>query len=495
MTHGRFWLALSALAGLVVWSAAQQPPKKPANPPAAEEPKDDPSAEEAKEKAIAERFRKVLETNPRRGTALDRLYGYHVERGTLDKLVGEYAERTRQNPKDGVAWMIVGLLESQRGKDAAAVAAFTQAETHLAGNAIPAYYLGQSLVLLGQPDAAAEAFERAITRKPNRNDLLDTFQALGRVYQRAQRPEKALDVWNRLEKLYPDDARVQDQIASTLVEEGDYAQALPRLEKLAKATDDKYRQATLRMDIADLKVKLKRSPEALADFEKLLGELNPDSWLHRDVRRRIEDVFLRNDDLAGLAKYYEKWLESNKTDVDAIARLAKNLVAQGRTPEARKWLEEGIKVAPTNRSLRQALIDQYVFEQNYAAAAQQYEAMDKNDPNNPDILREWGKLIMRDAAKPEADRRAAAAAVWKRMLDKKPNDPVTTSQVADLMRTAGATDEAIALYKQAIKLAPDAPQYREYLGEYYHSLKRSEEAHATWRPIASEARSACRFAS
>ena len=34
--------------------------------------------------------------------------------------------------------------------------------------------------------------------------MLDAFQALGRVYQRAQRPEKALDVWNRLEKLFPD---------------------------------------------------------------------------------------------------------------------------------------------------------------------------------------------------------------------------------------------------------------------------------------------------
>src|SRR5207248_4764499 len=126
--------------------------------------------------------------------------------------------------------------------------------------------------------------------------------------------------------------RVQDQIATTLVEEGDYAQALPRLEKLVAASDDKYRQTSLRMDAADLKVKLKRTPEALADFEKLLGELNPDSWLYRDVRRRIEEVFLRNDDLAGLAKYYESWLAKHPTDVDAIARLAKSLATQGRAP-------------------------------------------------------------------------------------------------------------------------------------------------------------------
>src|SRR6185312_7831454 len=158
--------------------------------------------------------------------------------------------------------MIIGLLESQRGKDAAAVAAFRQAEANLSTNAMAPYYLGQSLVLVGQPETAAEAFERAITRKPIRNDLLDIFQALGRVYQRAQRTDKALDVWNRLEKLFPDDARVQEQIATTLVEEGQFEQALPRLQKLASTTDDKYRQSMLRMDVAELKVKLKKSAEA-----------------------------------------------------------------------------------------------------------------------------------------------------------------------------------------------------------------------------------------
>ena len=96
MRHGRFWLALFLLplSGWAVWSVAQTP-KRPAPLPAAAESADDLSAEETREKAIAERFRKVLEANPRRGTALDRLYGYHVERGSLDKLVGEYAERTR----------------------------------------------------------------------------------------------------------------------------------------------------------------------------------------------------------------------------------------------------------------------------------------------------------------------------------------------------------------------------------------------------------------
>ena len=130
MRHGRLWLFAPLLTvGAFALVSVGQPPKpaKPVTPPVAEEP-DDTEAEDAKDKAVAERFRKVLEGNPRRGTALDRVYGYHVERGTLDKFVAEYAARTKADPKDGTAWMVAGLLEAQRGRDGAAVAALTKAE-------------------------------------------------------------------------------------------------------------------------------------------------------------------------------------------------------------------------------------------------------------------------------------------------------------------------------------------------------------------------------
>jgi tetratricopeptide (TPR) repeat protein len=445
---------------------------------------DTPSPDEERERRVMERFLSVLEKNPRRGTALDRVYGYHVERGTLDKLVESYRLRTKKNPKDGRAWLVLGLIESQRGHDAAAVTALRQADTHLPDDALPAYYLGQSQVLVGQPDDAALAFERALGRKPNRTDLLDIFQALGRVYQQAQRNEQALAVWNRLENLFPDDQRVQEQIATTLAEEGQHEQALTRYEALIKKIKDNYRQTTLRMEAAELKVRLSKSPAALADFEDMLGQLNPESWLFREVRRKIEEVFLRNDDLAGLAKYYEKWIGKNPEDVEAMARLARTLATQGRVPESETWLAKALKLAPSRKELRLALIEQYLADQKIASAVEQYEALNKADPNNPDYIREWGRLILKDKAHPEAERKKEAAKVWRRLLDARPKDPVIVTQVADLFRQAELTDEAIALYQKAIELAPTAAQYREYLGEYYHTLKRPDEAKATWRAIA-----------
>ena len=70
------------------------------------------------------------------------------------------------------------------------------------------------------------------------------------------------------------------------------------------------------------------------------------------------------------------------------------------------------------------------------------------------------------------------------MLDAKPNDPVTTAQVADLLRQAELTDQALELYRKAAALAPTNPQYHEYIGEYLHNLKRPDEAKAAWAKIA-----------
>ena len=207
-------------------SYRQTATKKRAAPIAANDQVPDPAAaEEAREQRGMERFLSLLEKNPRRSTALDRVYGYHVERGTLDTFIKSFQDRVDKNPNDGTGWLILGLLEGQRGQDAAAVKALQKAEATRTDDPLPPYYLGQALVLVGQPEQAAGAFERALARKPSRTDLLEIFQALGRVYERTQKADQALQVWNRLEALFPNDPRVGEQIASALADENQPAAA------------------------------------------------------------------------------------------------------------------------------------------------------------------------------------------------------------------------------------------------------------------------------
>src|SRR6202034_1553536 len=117
-------------------------------------------------------------------------------------------------------------------------------------------------------------------------------------------------------------------------------------------------QVQFSMQAAELKGRLGRSEEALKDFEGMLAKLRPDSWLHKEVRRKIEEVFLRNDDSAGLVLYYENRTNPEPEDVEALVRLGRTLAVMGRVAEAQGWYEKAIKLAPSRRELRLALISQ-----------------------------------------------------------------------------------------------------------------------------------------
>ncbi len=447
------------------------------------------SEEELQQIKTAERFLTILERNPRRGTALDRVYGHHIEFGSLDTFLESLRERTRQNEnsqneKDGAVWMLLGLFEAQRGNDGEAVDALIKAEALRPQDAMASYYLAQSQLRIGQSEEAVASFERGIDRKPPRVDLLEIYQQLGRVHQRAQRTEEALNVWQRLEALYPDDPRVLEQIAVTLSEEGQPALALPRYKKLAELVKDDYRRVMYLVAASEMKIKTGQREEGVTSLEAVMGQLNPESWLYRDVRRRIDDVFLRSGDQDGLVKYYQSWLETHPEDVEGMSRLARFLATSARVPEASQWMEKALKLAPSRTDLRKTFIDQLVNDQRYPEAIVQYQQLNAVAPGNSDFLRDWGKLVLRNKEQPEQERREEAIRIWSQILEARPNDALTVSQVADLHRQNNLFKSAEDLYRKAVELSPADPQYREYLGEFLYVQKRPEEALVVWSGIA-----------
>lgn len=471
-----------AFAGQAARGQDEESAAKTIQPPAASAEEEGPEA--AKERIAAERFLDLLKKRPRLGTALDKVYGYHVARGSLDEFTASL-QKEAEAKNDGNLWLVLGMVQMQRGHDALAAASLEKAETALPKEPLASYYLGKTLLMVGEVDRAAEAYRRAIDRKPARADLLAIFQDLGRIYQRTGRNKEALEVWQQLEKQFPGDLQVREQIAAILAEEGATAAALERYSALAGSVKDRFRKVELAVRAAQLKAQLGNTKEALADFEKQLAQVNPESWLHRDIRRRIEEVFWSSGDIDGLVAYYTDWVKRYPDDVDAMMRTARMLAAQRRVPEAEQWFRDAIKKSPTTPEPRLALVESLAGDGRYAEAAKEMGQLVELQPDNPDYIVRWGELIFADDKRPQEERRREAAEVWRRMLAKRGDDPVTVSRVADLLRSSGNTDVAIEQYQAAIKLAPNEPQYREYLGEFLHQLGRKDEALAAWRELAS----------
>ena len=187
----------------------------------------------------------VLEKNPRRGTALDKIYGFHVENGSLEPVRQDVLR-----DRDGE-----GPQGRHRLDDPGPGRIRSGAAMPPPSRPLPRRPQLRQDRLAGRLSTWASRWcssaSRTRPRKPSRKPspasrrrpiCWRSFRPWDACISGPSAPEEALAVWTRLEKLFPNDARVQEQIAATLVEEGQPAQALPRYEALAKLTNDDYRQ-------------------------------------------------------------------------------------------------------------------------------------------------------------------------------------------------------------------------------------------------------------
>ena len=447
---------------------------------------------ERKERQVVERFWTLLEKTPRRGTSLDRVYGYYVDTGRLEDLVKRCRESIDKKPNDAKAWLLSGLVLSRRNDDAATAVAFEKAKTLDEADWLAPFYLGETYIAQGRLRDAAEALESALQRSLESlqkksgdkavlgKDVLAILQTLGRVYERFGDRENSTRVWDKLEELFPGDRDILLRIAETLEEEGRFDEALKRYQRLAEmAKNDNFARVQYILAAADIKVRLGNKQEAIDDFETLLEELSGDNWLSRSIRDRVERIFVRQADYAGLAGYYQKRLQKYPNDLDTIRRHAVALVRLSRTDEAKQLLADALERAPSNVPLRLALIDLLVADRDFEAVDRHYAKIDEIEPNNPDHISQWGLAVLENTKLDEPARKAAAVKIWSRLITARPDDPATLIVVADLANTAKISEEAEKLYKRAIERRPNDPGYREYLGYFYHHRGRKEEAVAT----------------
>ncbi|MFN3189501.1 MAG: tetratricopeptide repeat protein [Aureliella sp.] len=446
----------------------------------------DETAAERKERLLTERFQQVLMKRPRRGTALDKVYGYHVATGNIENFLKKLKTSATEDA-NSAAWTILGLIHSARGNDLLAVEAFQQSVALSDSDAMAWYYLGQSQLQVGALKDATASLQRSIAQRPSRVDSLPIFETLGRVFLRNGKRNEAIEIWAEMERQFPDDSQVQELIARTLSEEGQYEEALSRYKKLKDSGKDPYRRIENALRYTDVLLSLDRRPDALQELEALVGRVNPSSWLRRELRNRIESVLLADPNPSALTDYYRDWLASRPEDVEARNRLASVLINQQRYPEARQQLKQLIAQNPTDPSPRLTLVELYEREDAPTAAAEQVEALLELDATNPDWILLLGELKWLASGRDVAAR-PLVEATWQRLIDSYPDEANYAAIVAEKLISIGSTDQAEALFERAIRLAPEDLRYRRQLGNLLLKAERRSDAISVWKQIAAPPR-------
>jgi tetratricopeptide (TPR) repeat protein len=456
--------------------------------------------------AAAERFWQVVRKRPTRGTAFDLWYRHALDAGTLEDLVGRVEREAKAAPDDPAAQVLLGLVYERRGRDDEAATRYERARSLAPGDYYPRYLLGTLRARQGRFEDAAQALAEALDRDPPRGELLEIQKRLGQIQMRMGKAEQALQTWAKLAERFPDDRRVLTELAELLADEGRTDEAIAQWQRVAAlAGDDRHLALSARVEIAQLQVRRGNPKAAVELFDRALDQVDPESWLAKDLHRKIEAIFLRRDDAKGLVAYYEDRSARHPDELATRLRLASAQGRAGRPDAAIAQYREALKVAPSRRDVREALVGELTRAGRLGDALAEARALAEKWPNDADALRQLGQLTLKAApAEKRREAEAEAAAVYRKIAAIKPDDPALALQAAEACRQAARGTEtgrpsgregegspawAVAeeLYREAARRSKGAPAYLEYLGEFLHAAGRKGEALAAWAGMAEPA--------
>ena len=418
---------------------------------------------------VIERFEEVLANSPKRGATFDRVYAHYADIGQSAVFLQNCLLAVQNHPDNAGRWMLLGLVAERKHLIEQAVEAFNKAAELELDNYLPMFYLGEVLLNQRRMDESIDAFEQSHKRlgeRANRTDLRAVLQTLALVYTRSGHFDRAIEIWNQLAVLFPNDPDILIQIAESLEFEGQLDTALEYYRRIITLTDDPFDRHQLSLSVADILIRQGADTAALTDLTSLLGTLDSESYLTESVLDRIDRIFSRNRDISRHIEFYHSRIKRHPADLASFRRLVQILRRADRNQEAEDLLLEAIRTSPGLAALRLILIDLLAERGDVLGAIEQFQAIDRIVPNSPEHLVRWGMLVISHPDLEESERRSEASEIWHRMA--LPGDSVALVQLADLFFRNRFFDEAEQYYKDALALRPDDFSYREHLARFYH---------------------------
>lgn len=194
------------------------------------------------------KYERILEINPQFVPALNNLAYLYTERLPQLERAHELAQKARQLvPEDPSVMDTLAWVLHKRGEDQQALPLLREAAQRVPGNAEIQYHLGMVSYMLGQPDAARAALERAVAAPqsfPSKAEaqrqlaLLTSGSAAGGTEDRATLEARVKD--------QPRDLTARSRLAAVYEQEGQFPKAAAEYEEILRQ-NPKAAQASLRL--------------------------------------------------------------------------------------------------------------------------------------------------------------------------------------------------------------------------------------------------------
>ncbi len=313
------------------------------------------------------------------------------------------------------------------------------------------------------------------------------YRELARAQARSFLVAASLGTWRKLAAEFPDDPGILQEVGEAFQEDQAYDEARTTFEKvreLARKNNDAFGRINATLRTGQVEEARGHAAEAITIYEGVVAEAKTGSWLEREARARIEQLYRGQENLPGLADYYKKSLEDHPKDIEVATRRAAVLIELNRRAEAIDLLKQAVAWAPERQELQVELARRLGETDRPAEMAAVMEKLTTVAPEEKSYWQllgdaRWLRLENLPATAYAAEKDALktqALAAWGHLSPAGGTDAAATGQLADLLASHRLKDEALAQYARAAALAPDLPDARERWAGYLAQIDRRDEA-------------------
>lgn len=370
---------------------------------------------------------------------------------TLDAALASAQKVQTLRPDDAGSYWLLGRIHARRGEPQEAAESFQRALALDPEDVIAQEGLAAALDKLGQKEAAAAAHQRAIELRVVATGQADGGQSdeaiqdpaeaadkLGAAYLAASQYDQAQAAFEEALRLKPGDPDTLRHLGSAIYWQG--------------KTDPS--QPSTRLD------------QTIAEYEKARVAAPADSLLLTVLGAAYAEAGRPAEALAA----YEVSVRAAPCDDEALFLLASQYDAMGRPTDAETAFRRLTGLNPRQAVAWQWLATADYLRGDYAVATEGYRKAIAADPGDADLTYGLATSLY------ELGDYAGAEEAFRQTKALLPEDSATLAGWADTLEKLGRTDEAIAAYEQAVRLSPDALLYWVRLGLLYEGVNQPARA-------------------
>lgn len=291
------------------------------------------------------------------------------QRGDLSLAVSKYQEVLRLDANVVAAHANLGVVLVALGRYDEAITQYHIALAEAPGS--PDLRLNLGLAYYKKGDFAGAAAEFASLHKENSDDLR-VATLLGSCQVQLGLAGQAAALLQPLEKDNADNLDLEWALGMALLQNGQTEEALQRIQKVA----ERGQNAEAYQVAANLSIGLTFFEQARRDAEAVL-RLKPST-------SKAHVVLGMADDYAGNEKdaeaEYEKALQADPQDLQALLRLANDFITERKLDAARQQLDQVLTLDPNSLVARYELARVERADGNFSAALKDYEAVEQQNP-------------------------------------------------------------------------------------------------------------------